>query len=921
MLGLRLRIRNNGEETVWLNKIRVSSLGPPSLIFEFARDRSIFPGASVTVYLSPQEAILLPADPPERVRIALFFDGFDQPRESVRQLAPHDSPTPAGSYRFFADTDDMRFHAYYTQKNRHTGGGQFFGYDFGMRKWNPEEKAFRGNKPGTSGAQNEHMWIWGQPVYAMADGTVIRALTGLADNPAPRKRAIQRRADETSSAVEALAVTRLSDSRLASVARTTGDALEITVWETSELGAQLSRLGQIRGEEVDLIAADALTSRRLVTAVRTTSGRLKVIVWGISRDGSTISKLSERGASPVRAVTLVGLTDRRFATAVRTAENLLRLIVWELAEDGQSIKLLSHAFAGTISDLALTRLGSARLVTAVRTVQGALETIVWDVLDDGRTIDRGGEATGERIDGLAIAPLSGDRVATALRLADDRLRVVVWKISRDGETVVRGPDITAGEVQRVAACRAFGTNVATAMVTKAGTFKLILWKYNEDDDKLVRWGENDAGFTNTIDLDFIGNSVIVTGVRTVEGKLKVISWWIGSGGGNSFLLLHGDELVLYAHMREGSIPDHLARPGVTVKAGQLLGRVGNSGSSSGPHLHIHAIQAPFGMSVQDMITADATGSLPPGLSYRPLPFHNAQAMQLSKVTPGLLVDNPFSVLDDEGLYFEAMAVWPGLTTPGIPTGLSELSFHGLRASDYQTLFDRLSGAGYWVRWFDGYIVGGEQRFNLIFRPTTTDDGSAHHGLTSASYQALVEQRKTEGFRPRLVNSYLDPQGQVRYAVAFRKAGGVAWAAYHGLDTHTHQARFEELRDRGFVPVNVSVVSIDGRRRYAALYERRSVGAFRLDSSLTRSEYERLLGPRAEQGLLVSYLDAYQDLDQVRFSAIWTSELEGPMVARQNLSAAAYQQVFEEQMKAGRSTRAVVGYTLDGTQRFAGVWLE
>lgn len=60
----------------------------------------------------------------------------------------------------------------------------------------------------------------------------------------------------------------------------------------------------------------------------------------------------------------------------------------------------------------------------------------------------------------------------------------------------------------------------------------------------------------------------------------------------------GGQYVLYAHLKPQSIPTWI-RKGVRLRAGELIGRVGNSGNSSAPHLHFQVTDAPEGL--------DATG--------------------------------------------------------------------------------------------------------------------------------------------------------------------------------------------------------------------------------------------------------------------------------------------------------------------------
>ena len=67
-----------------------------------------------------------------------------------------------------------------------------------------------------------------------------------------------------------------------------------------------------------------------------------------------------------------------------------------------------------------------------------------------------------------------------------------------------------------------------------------------------------------------------------------------NGSGNYATVdVGGGVHVLYAHFRKGSVTVEV---GDIVTRGQLLGRVGNSGNSTGPHLHIHVMDGPGGES-------------------------------------------------------------------------------------------------------------------------------------------------------------------------------------------------------------------------------------------------------------------------------------------------------------------------------------
>jgi murein DD-endopeptidase MepM/ murein hydrolase activator NlpD len=83
---------------------------------------------------------------------------------------------------------------------------------------------------------------------------------------------------------------------------------------------------------------------------------------------------------------------------------------------------------------------------------------------------------------------------------------------------------------------------------------------------------------------------VVFDVRDTEPDEQIGHWQVRRATGNHVVLqVTPQQFLFIAHLQRGSI---VVKPGERVRAGQTIGRVGNSGNASEPHVHLHLQDTP-----------------------------------------------------------------------------------------------------------------------------------------------------------------------------------------------------------------------------------------------------------------------------------------------------------------------------------------
>ena len=399
------------------------------------------------------------------------------------------------------------------------------------------------------------------------------------------------------------------------------------------------------------------------------------------------------------------------------------------------------------------------------------------------------------------------------------------------------------------------------------------------------------------------------------------------GGGNQLWVLHDDgSRALYAHAQTSSIPSSLCPKTKTkfsaprdkdndpvdengmypeiallpaqrkrIKAGQFLGKIGNSGSSTGPHLHTHVEKK---NSKGDWVAVRT--KFRRGMS---TPWNGGKA-DIGKWTS-------FSgkVITRGDVLF-----WP-------PTRLGgEFARHKASTASFQRVFKHLANSGFWPKIIDGYSVGGKAYLNHVWEPAK-GGWRAHWGQSASALQKNLNKAKADGYAPVYVESYHD-RGKVRYTTIYHKNKKGKWRMRHDLDSKGHQSVFNKAKSDGLKPVSVAVVSTGGQLRYTALYRSDSQGKWSLKSRVRESEYQGVVNTELKAGRLPICLCGYKHKGSTYYSVIFSSKFGKNVRARHKMSSSGYQKEYTRALKDGLHTQTVTAF--DGAKsehRFAAAWVK
>ncbi|KAG0258133.1 hypothetical protein BG011_003501 [Mortierella polycephala] len=243
--------------------------------------------------------------------------------------------------------------------------------------------------------------------------------------------------------------------------------------------------------------------------------------------------------------------------------------------------------------------------------------------------------------------------------------------------------------------------------------------------------------------------------------------------------------------------------------------------------------------------------------------------------------------------------------------------HGMTSSAFQTQFSEFVDQGYRLTHVDGYGINNAPLYAAIWEKTSGPAWVAKHGLTDPQYQTQFDTLIKSGYRPTKVSGYT-VSGSARYAAIWEKSSGPAWAARHGLTSAQYQSAFNTYISQGYRLKHISGYAVGTSARYAAIWEKSSGPAFAARHGLTVEKFQKEFDALVAKGYRLLLVDGYTVNGTNLYAGIWEKSTGPAWESRGELTPAQFQTAFNQFVKQGYKLVSVSGYGTT-TARYAAIW--
>jgi hypothetical protein len=157
------------------------------------------------------------------------------------------------------------------------------------------------------------------------------------------------------------------------------------------------------------------------------------------------------------------------------------------------------------------------------------------------------------------------------------------------------------------------------------------------------------------------------------------------------------------------------------------------------------------------------------------------------------------------------------------------------------------------------------------------------------------------------------------SAALRCPGGAPWEAHHGLTPMAYQQMFDMLAGQGYRLSHVTGYSVGGQETYAGIWEKCTAPPWEARNGLTSAAFQQVFDALVAQGYRLVEVSSYGVGSTELHAGIWEQRSGPDWKANHGLTATEYQQTFDTLVAQGYRPIHVSGYSTSGEERYSAIW--
>jgi CubicO group peptidase (beta-lactamase class C family) len=146
-----------------------------------------------------------------------------------------------------------------------------------------------------------------------------------------------------------------------------------------------------------------------------------------------------------------------------------------------------------------------------------------------------------------------------------------------------------------------------------------------------------------------------------------------------------------------------------------------------------------------------------------------------------------------------------------------------------------------------------------------------------------------------------------------------WQVRQGLTSSRYQQTFDRLVSQGFRLTHISSYGTGAEAEYAAIWDQTPGPDWQARHGLTAAEYQQAFNQLAMQGYRLSKVDGCSAGDTALYAGIWQKRTGPVWQARHGMTASEYQQASNQLVPWGYRPTWVSGYSSGGIALYAAIW--